>query len=68
MHGMSFVIRYMRMTGIFTVRAFSATQGYGIHRMGEMLGGRNIFSMAKYDLIQEQIWDIPLERKGKSRK
>jgi hypothetical protein len=30
------------------------------NRMGEMLGGRNIFSIAKYDLIQEQIWDIPL--------
>jgi hypothetical protein len=30
------------------------------NRMGEMLGGRNIFSMAKYELIQEQIWDIPL--------
>jgi hypothetical protein len=28
------------------------------NRMGEMLGGRNIFSMAKYELIQEQIWDI----------
>jgi hypothetical protein len=26
----------------------------------QKVGGRNIFSMAKYDLIQEQIWDIPL--------
>jgi hypothetical protein len=30
------------------------------NRMGEMLGGRNIFSIVKYEQIQEQIWDIPL--------
>jgi hypothetical protein len=30
------------------------------NRMGEMLGGGNIFGRGRYELIQEQIWDIPL--------
>jgi hypothetical protein len=30
------------------------------NRMGEMMGGMNIFSQARYELIQEQFWDIPV--------
>jgi hypothetical protein len=30
------------------------------NRMGEMLGGGNIFGRGRYELIQEQIWNIPL--------
>jgi hypothetical protein len=30
------------------------------NRMGDMIGGGNIFSQAKYDNIRERLWDIPL--------
>jgi len=30
------------------------------NRMGEMLGGGNIFGWGRYERIREQIWDIPL--------
>jgi hypothetical protein len=60
MHGMSSVIRYLYENdgNLYSAGLFSNP---GLrNRMGEMLGGRNIFSMAKYDLVQEQIWDIQL--------
>jgi hypothetical protein len=30
------------------------------NRMGEMLGGGNIFAAGRYEQIREQIWDIPV--------
>jgi hypothetical protein len=30
------------------------------NRMNDMVGGGNIFSRGRYELIQEQIWEIPL--------